>query len=114
MWPVTFLSTLIHTRSSCSPNADIRVLPEIVARPFVPTTTSERMRPDTPRRTSMKPVTVPIAPVKGSRWSLTANAERGPTRQARFGFVLVKSPGSQVPRRYGSGAPPHAFSLFSV
>jgi hypothetical protein len=58
------------------------------------------MRPETPRRTSLNRVIVPIPPVYGASRDDRLDAVKLLV-QSVHGFADVYSPGSQTPRRYG-------------
>src|SRR5437773_926070 len=113
MAPVTSRFDPIHTRSLSRPSPDLRALPEIVAWPLAPCTTTESIRPEAPRTTLVKRVTAPMAPVNGASFLVSAAAVNVLVH-VRTGFADVKSPGSHTDRRYGSGVPPHASSLLAV
>ena len=66
MAPTTFLSTLIHTRSSGSESADRSSLPVTEPSPSAPCTTASSILPDTPRMMFPNPDTAPMSPVYGT------------------------------------------------
>src|ERR671918_725513 len=70
-------------------------------------------RPETPKgRTRRKALRLPIP---YAAWSMFSNLRHLiDTDQVWFGFAETPSARSRTPRRYGIGAPPHTFSLFSV
>src|SRR5919108_3644671 len=111
--PVTFLSVLIHTRSSIRPRALRNAAPVMARLPRPPTTVSDMSRPDTPRWMCRNVRTLPMSPVEGRKRDVISVAEKD-AFHCRAGFAAVKSPGSHTPCRYGTGLPPHTFWLLSV
>src|SRR5205807_9169414 len=95
------------------PTASRIAVPGMLLLPRAPTAVTERSRPETPRRKFLNRTTVPMSPVYRRRSKVTEPAGNV-TLHRRDGLALVKSPGSQTPRRYGRGAPVHTFWLFSV
>ena len=74
----------------------------------MPRAIARTIRPDSPRRTSVNRLIVPMPPVYGARRDETLDAVKVLV-QSVHGFADVYSPGSQTPRRYGiayAGFPP--------
>src|SRR6266540_3524505 len=98
MAPVTFRLEPIHTRLSRSPSAALRAPPVMVALSARPTTVIDSIRPETPRTAPENPVTVPMEPVYLASFVVSAASVKVSVH-VRTGLALVKSPGSQTPRR---------------